>query len=205
MKEKIKIAIDVDDCICNTFEMDYACAFHMMKNNLPKMYDKQYYDVTKTFKMDNAEIFYLKEKEYIMKNTSMYPKVFAAEVINTLRKRGFEIIFVTARLDKYWNGNAGFYLRKWLKKFDIQYDKIYTAVSDKSEVCLKEKVEYLIEDRWENVQSLNNLGIKSILLKSSYNKTYNNKLNVFAESWLEVYTILAKIYGFDENEIISFE
>ena len=42
MKNKIKIGIDVDDCICNTLEMDYACAYFMMKNKLPDEIDKNH-------------------------------------------------------------------------------------------------------------------------------------------------------------------
>ena len=37
---------------------------------------------------------------------------------------------------------------------------------------------------------------ESILIKTSYNEHYSNKLNTFAESWLEVYSILAKYYNF---------
>lgn len=205
MKNKIKIGIDVDDCVCNTLEMDYACAYHMMKNNIPKNIDKTYYDVTKTFEMEDGEFFYVKEKEYIMKHNSMYPKVFVKEVIKNLRKKGFKIAFITARDDKFWNGNAELYLKKWLKKFNIQFDEIYANVYNKCEFCKKNKIEYLIEDNSENVKLANNNGIRSILIKTSYNEHYNNKLNTFAESWLEVYSILAKYYNFDENDLISFQ
>ena len=46
--EKIKIAIDIDDCISNTLEMDYACARYMFKKynlEIPQDLDKTYYEV----------------------------------------------------------------------------------------------------------------------------------------------------------------
>ncbi|MGN1200749.1 MAG: hypothetical protein ACI4R8_00595 [Candidatus Caccovivens sp.] len=205
MKNKVNIGIDVDDCICNTLEMDYACACFKMKNRLPKEIDKTYYDVTKTFEMEDGELFYVKEKEYIMKHNSMYPKVFVKEVIKNLRKKGFKIIFITARYDKFWNGKAKYYLKKWLKKFDIQFDEINVNVSNKGEYCINNKIDCLIEDNCENVKFANNYGIKSILIKTSYNQDYKNELNTFAENWLDVYSILAKCYNFDENDLISFE
>ena len=177
MKNKIKIGIDVDDCVCNTLEMDYACAYHRMKNNIPKNIDKTHYDVTKTFEMEDGEFFYVKEKEYIMKHNSMYPKVFVKEVIKNLRKKGFKIIFITARDDKFWNGNAKLYLKKWLKKFQIQYDKIYANVTNKSEFCINNKIPCLIEDNCDNVKYANKKGIKSILIKNSYNEHYKHKFD----------------------------
>lgn len=205
MKNYIKIGIDVDDCVCNTLEMDYACAYHMMKNNIPNDIDKTFYDVTKTFKMKDGELFYIKEKKYIMKHNSMYPKVFVKEVIKNLRKKGFKIIFITARYDKYWNGNAKLYLKKWLRKFNIQYDNIYVNVSNKGEFCIKNKIDCFIEDNCDNVKDVNKNGIKSILIATSYNKHYKHKLNSFAENWLDVYSILAKHYNFDENDLISLK
>ncbi len=98
MKSKIKIGIDVDDCICNTLEMDYACAHFIMKKNLPQNIDKTHFDVTKTFSMANGDLFYTKEKEYIMKHNSMYPKVFVKEVIQKLRKRVLK--FFSSHLEK---------------------------------------------------------------------------------------------------------
>ena len=82
--EKI-IGIDIDDCICNTLEMDFACAYFKYKknNNLPDNIDRSNYDVTMSFNMSDGDDFYVAEKQYIMKNNSMYPKIFAKEVITS--------------------------------------------------------------------------------------------------------------------------
>ena len=130
--------------------------------------------------------------------------LFSLEVIKSLRKKGFKIIFITSRENKYWQGKAKFYLKKWLKKHDIQFDEIYGNISNKSEFCVENNIDYLIEDNFEYVKSANKKGIKSILIKTTYNQNYKHKLNTFAENWLDVYSILANEFNFDKNDIISF-
>jgi len=206
MKNSIRIGVDIDDCMCNTLEMDFCCAYYKYKklNKLHDDIDKTYFDVTKSFNIENGDQFFIKEKQYIMKhNDCMYPKVFVAEVLKKLIKKGFEIVIITSRADKFWNGNSKRFAKKWLRKYKIPYNKIYTDVVDKSQVCLQEKIDLMIEDNHHNVININNTGIKSILLKTTYNKNYANSLNIFAENWLDVYSILAKIYNFNGNDIIN--
>ncbi len=76
---------------------------------------------------------------------------------------------------------------------------------NKSEFCVNNKIDCLIEDNCDNVKIANKNGIKSILIKTSYNEHYRYKLNTFAETWLDVYSTLAKCYNFSENDLISFE
>lgn len=203
--EKIKLGIDVDDCICNTLEMDFACAYHKYKKQgiIRDNVSKSFYDVTKSFCMEDGEEFFMKEKEYIMKNNSMYPKVFVKEVIKKLREKNFEIVFITSRLNKYWNGNAKLHLANWLEKHEIEYDKLYANITDKTQTCIDEKIDILIEDNADHVQNVNNVGIKSIIIKTDYNKNYSNPLNTFAENWLDLYMILGKEFNFDFNDLIE--
>ena len=78
-------------------------------------------------------------------------------------------------------------------------------ISNKGEFCINNKIDCLIEDNCENVKLANKCGIRSVLIKTSYNEHYCHKLNTFAESWLDIYSILAKYYNFDEDNLISFE
>ena len=43
------------------------------------------------FTKDQELDFFLKEKKYIMKNNSMFPKVFVAEVIAMLKKKALRL------------------------------------------------------------------------------------------------------------------
>ena len=202
------IGIDIDDCMCSTLDMDLASAlFYANKHNinLPKNADEttdfyvpRAFNFTKEQEMD----YFLKEKKFIMKHCAMYPKIFAKEVINKLKKKNFKIIFITSRDNIFWNGNSYKYAKKWLKKYGIKYDRIFASVKDKSNLCKELNLDYMIEDNPEFVEKLNNNDVKTILIKTPYNKNYSNKNNIFAYDWLHLYTILGKIYNFDTNDII---
>jgi len=200
--KKIKIGIDIDDCICNTLEMDLACA--MFKYKKYDGIDKSYYDVTSSFDMKDGDNFYKQEKQFIIKHTSMYPKIFVKEVFEKLKSKNFEIIIITTRDNKFWNGNAYKYAKKWLKKYKIPYDKLFANAFDKNIILQQENIDLLIEDNSLHASNANNIGVKSILIKTSYNHSYSHPLNQFAENWLHVYSILSKIYNFKDNDIIEF-
>lgn len=207
--KKIKLAIDVDDCVCNTVEMDFACAYYLNKQtkNLNKDFDNTYFDVTKTFDMtkEEGDNFYRKEKQFIMKNNDcMYPKVFVRKVLEKLKQKGFEIYFVSGRDDSHWNNNSTKYLKKWLKTYKIPFNGVYSNVQNKNELCKKLEIDYLIEDRIDYTEKANNDNIKTILIKQSYNKEYSHNLNQFAENWLDLYCLLGEIYNFKTDDLISF-
>ena len=187
--------------------MDYACARYMFKKynlEIPQDLDKTYYEVPTSFKMQDGDKFFMDEKKYIMKNNSMYPKVFVKEVVKKLREKGFEIIFITSRKNKFWNGDSYKYADLWLKKYEIEFDKLYASVEDKERLCKEEKVDIIIEDNAGFVSKVNSVGINSILIQASYNSHYTHSLNQFAETWLDVYELLGKRYNFDYHDIIEF-
>lgn len=206
--DMINIAIDVDDCICNTVEMDYACAYYLYKkyNKVDKEFDSTYFDVVKTFDFskDLADKFFMTEKQFIMKHTSMYPKIFAKEVVNKLMEKGFNIYFVSSRLDKYFNGNSTKYLKKWLKKYKIKYTKAICGIPNKVDTLKELNVDLMIEDRVDFVKSMNDANIKTILIKQPYNSHYHNPLNNIAENWLDLYVLLGNMYNFRTDDIIDF-
>jgi len=202
------IGIDIDDCICNTLEMDKACGiYYAQKNNIKLPLDAwkttNYYipnefNFTKFQEID----FFTKEKQFIMKNTAMYPKVFVKEVIEQLKKKGFKIIFITSRDNIFWNGNAYKFAKKWLKKYGIKYDKIYASVNDKASLCQKLNLDFMIEDNPEFAKKVNDNNLRTFLIKTQYNKNYSNEKNIFAENWLDLYIKLGGIYNFNTDNII---
>lgn len=203
--KKISIAIDVDDCACNTLEMDLACAFYkyFKMGKKPENIDRTFFNVAKSFEMEDKDDFYFKEKQYIMANNSMYPKIFVKEAVSHLRKCGVKIIFASSRFGKFWNGEPEKYLKAWLDKFEIEYDEVKCDLEDKFEFLKQNKIDMIIEDRFKYVEEANKIGIKSILLKNSYNKEYSHKNNKFADSWLEVYDLVKKEFKLKGDEIIK--
>lgn len=197
--KKIKIAIDIDDCICNTLDTDFTYGYYYAKrNNLFNEeidYDNQYFFVPKTFNMDkNQELdFFQTEKQIIMDNMLMFPFAFAKDVINTLYTQ-CEITILSSREDIYWNNKTYQYAKKWLKKYNFKYDKLVVNYLNKGIFCKENNISLLIEDNFNHAQSVNDLGIKTILLKKSYNKNYANNLNKFAINWLHAFDIINNDY-----------
>ena len=202
------LGIDIDDCACNTLEMDLACGLYYAKLKNIELPDnawecKNYY-VPEEFKFSKEaeDEFFVQEKQFIMQHTAMYPKVFVKEVIDKLKQKGFKINFITSRLNYFWNDNSHKHAVKWLKKHKIKFDKVYANLDNKLEVCKKLNIDFMIEDNLNFVKKLNDNNIKTILIKTDYNKEYSNENNVFVHNWLELYVELGKIYGFETNDLI---
>ena len=156
-----KIGIDIDDCVCNTLEMDLASGLYYAKIKnikIPDNADKTidfYIPKAFSFTKEQELDFFTKEKHFIMKHTAMYPKVFVKEVIEQLKKQNFTIYFITSRDNIFWKNNSYKFAKKWLKKYGIKYDKIYANISDKSSLCKKLNLDYMIEDNPDCVKKLN--------------------------------------------------
>ena len=134
----------------------------------------------------------------------MYPKVFVKEVISKLRKIGFEIYFISSRDNVFWNGDSTKYLKKWLKKFKIESDGVYSGVSNKQELCLNLGIDLMVEDNPNFIEKINASGIESCLIYQPYNSSYKNKLNFHAENWLDFYDKICKKYGKTNEKLINF-
>ena len=204
-----KIGIDIDDCICNTLELDLACGlYYAQKHNIPlpenawqnkDFYIPRAFSFSKEQEMD----YFLQEKKYIMKHTAMYPKVFVKEVISNLKKQGFTIYFITSRDNIFWNGNSYKYSKKWLKKHRIKYNKLFAGIQDKVALCKKLNLDFMIEDNPDHASKLNQNDINTILIKTEYNQNYDNSKNFFAYNWLDLYHKLGDIYKFETNNILE--
>lgn len=191
----MKIAIDMDDCITNTQELDFACAWNYNKQNHPNDEKFHYginHDATKIFKFTNEEkySFYIKQRKYIIKNKLIDPKPFVKEVINQLLHDGHEIYIVTSREDEYWNGNAKRETEKWLKKHGIKFTKLFVNCLDKGAKCAELGVHILVDDNQKYARQVNSQGIRTIVFTAPYNKNYKNILSTHASCWPEVYYII---------------
>ena len=193
--KKIKIAVDIDDCLCNTKDCDFNFAY--INNRLRNKADEKFYEpgdfmVSRTFNMSKADEkeFFVKQKKYIMKHTAMYPHFFAKKVINTLRKEGYEIVLLTSRDSFFWSGNAKKYTRKWLKKYGFKYDELVTDTDDKLKYCKNNNIDVLVDDNPDFIAKANEGGLKTITFFQPYNKEYLHKLNKTASCWANVYEII---------------
>ena len=116
----MRLGIDLDDCVVNTFEVDLATCYLFSKEK--GLLKKSFYKpnsshAPKTFNMnskDDNEFFAIQRKKVIEQDL-LKPKFLAKNIINKLFEENYEIYFLTGRQDKYW-GDASKESAKWLKK-----------------------------------------------------------------------------------------
>lgn len=187
----MKIAIDVDDCISNTVEVDFAFCYLENKKINPndeKLYINNYHNAPTIFGFtpEQDDAFFEKERKICIEEDLIKPKVYASNVINRLYDDGNEIIILTSRSDKCW-GNAEKETMNWLNKYKIKFSKCLANVSNKGKWCKDNNVDIMIDDNQKYLKQANDQNIKTITLYAVYNADYDNKLNQFASCWFEVY------------------
>lgn len=192
----MRIGIDIDNCISNfddTLLKEYLKHDKELRNTgiineNPEYLRKGMFDWTEgeenSFYDANIENFARKLKP--IEDSSYY--------IKRLKEDGHEIYIITGR-------NNGEYkdpyelTKEWLNKYDIIYDKlIFTNAYDKhakSEVCLENNIDLMIEDSTRISLDLINNGIKVYTMNTRYNQKEQTLDRV--SKWKEIYERISKL------------
>ncbi len=191
----MRIAIDMDDCICNTLEWDFACAWMYNKEKHPqdkKFYYQIFHAAPEIFNFSEEEKkeFYLENRRFIINKKLIYPKPFVKETIDKLMAEGHEIYILTSREDFYWLGDAYGHTSKWLKKYKINYTSLIVNCIEKGLKCAEIRADLLIDDNPKFISQVNSQGIRTIIIAAPYNLKYKNVLNEHASCWPEVFEIV---------------
>lgn len=152
----MKIAIDIDDTICDTWEYSLPFFSEYYKIDLELLKQKITYRYNIQGFTNRAYLTFLKECQHKFIN-DVPLKENVREVINQLKKDN-EIIFITARSDKTYK-DAYQVSSKYLKQNKIYYDKLYVSGGNKAEICKKENVDLLIDDNIDNCLKTLEIGI----------------------------------------------
>lgn len=185
----MKIGIDIDDTICDTWEflIPYLSAY--FKINIEELRNSSlpYYEACHcTF--DEYCVF---AKKYYLKISQQYKlKDYVVEILNRLKKEGHHIIFITAR------SSAGFddpYKASidYLKNNKIPFDKLIVNAKDKARICVEEKIDLFIDDSINNCIAVSSKQIPVLLFNTSYNQNCLLFKRVF--DWKEVYIEIEKV------------
>lgn len=153
----MKLAIDIDDTICDTWE--YSLPFF-------SEYYKIDLDLLKERIICRYNIKGFSRKEYLLflkecQHKFIYDiplKENVKEVIDKLKEEN-EIIFITARNDKTYD-DAYQVSSKYLNINNIYYDKLYVAGGNKAEICKLENIDLLIDDNIDNCLATKKEGIE---------------------------------------------
>ena len=194
----MKIGIDIDDTITNTYEVLFNYAQKYTTEELNKTgkirnvdclthgYTEKSHDWTK----EEANVFWSKYYHPMIKNVR--PKIFAIEYIKELAK-GNEIYLITARYDDETR-TAEKLTIEWLEKYDVPYKELFVQAEDKLAVAKKVGIDVFIDDSFANCKQVSEGGIKSYMIESMINKNLDISNEKFERvySWPHLYQEIKK-------------
>ena len=192
----MKIGIDIDNCISNfddTLLKEYLKHDKELRNTgiinkNPEYLRKGMFDWT----VEEENNFYNENIENFAKK--LKPIEGAPYYINKLKEDGHEIYIITGR-DNGEYQNPYELTKEWLNKYDIIYDKlIFTNAYDKhakTEVCLENNIDLMIEDSTKISLDLISNGIKVYTMNTRYNQKEQTLDRV--SNWKEIYERVSKL------------
>lgn len=75
---------------------------------------------------------------------------------------------------------------EWLNKNNIPFDKLIYGFQDKTEVCVKEKVDVFIDDMPQTLLKLQPYNIKTILMGAPHNQNQDIYNGIKVKDWFEI-------------------
>ncbi len=195
----MKIGIDIDDTITNTFStgMKYAEEYTRVYCNRTYTNINERLGLSKTHRHwqeafewteEEEQLFFEKYYDKIVKSVEL--KEGADEIINQLYQQN-EIIFITARYESERE-----ITEEWLNKNHILFHKLYLG-RPKLEVCQENKIDVFIDDSYEHCKSVSTGNIKTYLMDSIGNKNINNEGIQRVYDWNDLYK---KLKQYEEEE-----
>lgn len=115
-----------------------------------------------------------------------YPMKDAVSVINSLKEKGNEIYFITARLQHIKDCDTENITKVSFKKYNISYDKLIINAANKLKFCLENKIDIFIEDSFDTCKELEEHGIKTFLMTTKMNENIDSNPIERVYSWKEL-------------------
>ena len=183
----MNIGIDIDDTLTNTNEAseEYVIKY---ESEHPETKIDHYKLIRGTLDTPELKDFFGKNARNICDNATI--KEDAKDIIDKLRSEGNKIYFITARSNTYFD-DAHKYVEEFLKKNDINYDKIITSQTYKLQICKDEGIDFMFDDGIDTIESLNKNNIKGAVFTSRLNKDIQTSSDR-VRSWLELYEYIHK-------------
>ena len=202
----MRIGIDIDNCISNfddTLLKEYLKHDKELRktgiiNENPEYLRKGMFDWTEEEETSfyNANIEKFAKKLEPIEDSSYY--------IKKLKEDGHEIYIITGRDNgEYTNPNE--VTTQWLDKYNIVYDRlIFTNAYDKhakTEICLENNIDLMIEDSTKISLDLIKNGIKVYTMNTRYNQKEQTLDRV--SKWEEIYGKIAKLNKKEEKQKVN--
>lgn len=196
----MRIGIDIDGVLTDIeqWQLDYGSKFYFEKYG-KEIQNNEGYETTEIFKVDSKlddEFWTEYFKDY---SINVDVRKFSSEVIKKLKQDGNEIYIITAR-GSFLSHSANVMLfeenknivLEWLRKNEIEYDKIIFSPEDKLSMCLENNIDVMIEDKVDNINKISTR-IPVICFHAGYNKNCKGN-NIFrCYSWYDIYSKISSI------------
>ncbi len=167
----LKIGVDIDGVLTDLHNFNLKFGERHFKDK--KIVNASGADVSQIFGCSFKELKKFWTRHVFQYASKLPPRDGAKDTIEKLKQEGNEIIIITSRVLSHKKNLLGmlmrFFVKRWLKRHDIQYDKIYFCSEDKSETCIKNGIDVMIEDSIENIKKLSQY-FKILCFDAPYNK-----------------------------------
>ena len=185
----MKIGIDLDGVVFDSEKLFrvYAELYDVLELNQNGIIDNREVRFQERYNWSQETINDFMEK-YHTKNIEEAPFMPGAkEVLKMLKEEGHKLIIITARGNKKKEHIA--MTEDILKKNDMYiFDKYIWGVNNKSEICVDEKLDLMIEDSDRNCKAISDKKIKTIYFKDAPNyEIQENEYLKTLYNWGEVY------------------
>lgn len=184
----MRIGIDLDGVVIDSettfrtyeeiYDMDVLKGENLINREEPKFQTR--YNWTEEQETEFIKNYFMK----VAKESNLMSGFIG--VYNLLRSQGHEFVVITAR---------GGYVEelkddaiRLLNENNIKFDKYYWKISDKLEICKKEKVDIMIDDDWRIIKNLADNSVKTLYFRdTNLKKLEENEYIKEVNNWGDIY------------------
>ena len=193
----MKIGIDIDDTLSNSFESVFVDSQKFDIEELGntgkveeygKIDNHNYIETMyKHWTQEQTNLFW--EKYFINMLTKATPKEYAPEILQKMKGEGNKIVIITSRYEIEPNSTAiEDYSKQWLNKNNIPYDEIIINAQNKLEVAQKAQIDLFIDASIKHCKKMQNGNIKTLLYTTIMNEGLDVPELERVYSWPQIYS-----------------
>lgn len=184
----MKIGLDVDGVILNS-ENEIR-----VKSELYDLLELQGKGVVCTnefldkdrYEWSKAELDTFREKYFVRASNDSYPMPGAKQILEMLRKDKHELIIITARGLSIKDMKKA--AEEKFKEYNLKFEKYYWAVENKLDICKKENIDIMIDDKASICKLTSKNKIKTLYFRDvNREKLEENEYLKEVNNWGEIY------------------
>lgn len=195
----MNIGVDLDGVLFDT--EDYFRTYSMLYNYdfiKRSEVDREELYFSKRFNWTNEEVdeFFDKYMETIELEAPVMP--MAKQVLQRLKDKGHKLFIITNRGSRYKVEVE--VTRKRLEDLGIEFDGVFLGVHDKAGKCKELQIDVMIDDLYNNVENVSNVGIRCLYFRDLVLKSFDENYKIVREvrNWADIYK---EIDNFDTWQI----